>query len=195
MASAPRYRCSSRAPRRQACTCHERLLPAHCGHKKASGNNEHKKATGNNYVTPMPARRRRRPGRGKPASGPGRPAGHRGGRCAAPLAVTSMGLTGQNAHRSTTGAVAWPPAEPSRPATSHRVRTATGLIHLWHHGAESRPYSPIGDGHFTDAESRARARRTGLPRPSRPGMPPRIRSGARRPSPLRYPGRPDAGPG
>ncbi len=60
MASAPKYRCSPRAPRRRACTCHERLLPAHCGHKKASGNNEHKKATANNYVPPMPARRRAR---------------------------------------------------------------------------------------------------------------------------------------
>jgi len=60
VASAPRYRCSPRALRRRACTCHERLLPAHCGHKKASGNNEHKKATANNYVTPMLRRQRAR---------------------------------------------------------------------------------------------------------------------------------------
>ncbi len=113
MASAPKYRCSPRAPRCRACTCHERLLPAHCGHKKASGNNEHKKATGNNYVPPSAADNARRhvPG-GRPTACP-RPRHRSRSRGASPGGADGNALTWPNAAAPGGRPGSWQLARPS----------------------------------------------------------------------------------
>ena len=110
----------------------------------------------------------------RPAPRPGPPS--RGGsRRGSPGATSSSALSCWNATDRQRRPGSGQPARQAALATSHRVRTATGLIHLWHDGAESCPIHLIGDGHITHAESRIRASLAGPSWPSRqasrPGPP------------------------